>query len=97
MDKEFIKLPELTLKALFDYSIAAYAERPVVQFVDDDPITYRQLGQNVEIIQEMLREYGIKPGRKIKKGYVIGKVSNKLMFQATKNSKHINPLKLIRI
>ena len=39
----------------------------------------------------------IKPGRKIKKGYVIGKVSNKLMFQATKNSKHINPLKLIRI
>ena len=39
----------------------------------------------------------IKTGRKIKKGYVIGKVSSKLMFQATKDSKHINPLKLIRI
>ena len=39
----------------------------------------------------------IKTGRKIKKGYVIGKVSSKLMFQATKNSKHINPLRLIRI
>ena len=39
----------------------------------------------------------IKTGRKIKKGYVIGKVSSKLIFQATKNSKHINPLKLIRI
>ncbi len=39
----------------------------------------------------------IRTGRKIKKGYVIGKVSSKLMFQATKNSKHINPLKLIRI
>ena len=39
----------------------------------------------------------IRPGRKIKKGYVIGKVTSKLMFQATKNSKHINPLKLIRI
>ncbi len=39
----------------------------------------------------------IKTGRKIKKGYVIGKVNSKLMFQATKNSKHINPLKLIRI
>jgi murein DD-endopeptidase MepM/ murein hydrolase activator NlpD len=39
----------------------------------------------------------IKTGRKIKKGYVIGKVSSKLMFQATKNSKHINPLKLIKI
>ncbi len=39
----------------------------------------------------------IKTGRKIKKGYVIGKVSSKLMFQATKDSKHINPLRLIRI
>ena len=39
----------------------------------------------------------IRTGRKIKKGYVIGKVASKLMFQATKNSKHINPLKLIRI
>ena len=39
----------------------------------------------------------IKTGRKIKKGYVVGKVKSKLMFQATKNSKHINPLKLIRI
>ena len=36
-------------------------------------------------------------GAKIKKGYVIGKVSEKLIFQATKNSKHINPLKLIKI
>jgi len=39
----------------------------------------------------------IRTGRKIKRGYVIGKVKSKLMFQATKNSKHINPLKLIRI
>jgi len=36
-------------------------------------------------------------GSKIKKGYIIGKVAKKLMFQATKNSKHINPMKLIRI
>jgi len=39
----------------------------------------------------------IKVGRKIKKGYVLGKVNKKLMFQATKNSKHINPLKLIQL
>jgi septal ring factor EnvC (AmiA/AmiB activator) len=39
----------------------------------------------------------IRVGRKIKKGYVIGKVKRKLVFQATKNSKHINPLKLIRL
>ena len=65
MDKKFIKLPELTLKALFDYSVATYANRPLVQFVDDEPITYRQFAQNVEIIQEMLRDYGIKPGDRV--------------------------------
>lgn len=36
-------------------------------------------------------------GAKIQKGYVIGKVTKKLIFQATKDSKHINPLKLITI
>ena len=39
----------------------------------------------------------IKVGAKIKRGYVVGKVSEKLIFQATKDSKHINPLKLIKI
>jgi len=39
----------------------------------------------------------IRVGSKIKRGYVVGKVASKLMFQATKNSKHINPLKLIKI
>jgi septal ring factor EnvC (AmiA/AmiB activator) len=39
----------------------------------------------------------IKKGSKIKRGYVIGKVSRKLIFEATKNSKHINPLKLIKL
>ncbi|CAA6827152.1 MAG: Membrane-bound metallopeptidase [uncultured Sulfurovum sp.] len=39
----------------------------------------------------------IQVGSKIKKGYIVGKVASKLMFQATKNSKHINPLKLIKI
>jgi len=36
-------------------------------------------------------------GAKIQKGYVVGKVNEKLIFQATKDSKHINPLKLITI
>jgi len=39
----------------------------------------------------------IRVGAKIKKGYVVGKVNEKLIFQATKNSKHINPLRLIKI
>ncbi len=36
-------------------------------------------------------------GTKIQKGYVVGKVNEKLIFQATKDSKHIDPLKLIQI
>jgi murein DD-endopeptidase MepM/ murein hydrolase activator NlpD len=39
----------------------------------------------------------IQAGVKIQKGYVVGKVNQKLIFQATKNSKHINPLRLIKI
>ena len=39
----------------------------------------------------------VKVGKKLRKGYVVGKVTRKLIFQATKNSKHINPLRLIRI
>lgn len=39
----------------------------------------------------------VRKGSKIKKGYVIGKVSRKLIFEATKNSKHINPMRLIRL
>jgi septal ring factor EnvC (AmiA/AmiB activator) len=39
----------------------------------------------------------IKKGKRIKKGNIVGRVTSKLIFQATKNSKHINPMKLIRI
>jgi septal ring factor EnvC (AmiA/AmiB activator) len=39
----------------------------------------------------------VRKGSKIKKGYVIGKVSRKLIFEATKNSKHINPMRLISL
>jgi len=39
----------------------------------------------------------IRVGKHLSTGEVIGRVSSKLIFQATKNSKHINPLHLIRI
>ena len=65
MSKSFIELPELTLKSLFDYSVSTHTNRPAVQFVDGEPIRYRQLAQNVENIQEMLHAYGIKPGDRV--------------------------------
>ena len=39
----------------------------------------------------------IRVGKRVSKGYVLGRVARKLIFQATKNSKHINPLRLIKI
>jgi murein DD-endopeptidase MepM/ murein hydrolase activator NlpD len=38
----------------------------------------------------------LKAGKWIAKGYVVGRVNNTLEFQATKNSKYINPLQLIK-
>ena len=38
----------------------------------------------------------LKVGRWIKKGYVVGRVNNTLIFQATKNESHINPKDLFR-
>ncbi len=39
----------------------------------------------------------IKKGRRIKKGFIIGRVSSKLIFEVTKNNAHINPLELIKV
>jgi len=39
----------------------------------------------------------IKVGSRVKKGAVIGKVKRKLIFEATKDSKYINPVRLIRL
>lgn len=36
-------------------------------------------------------------GTSVPKGYVIGRVSKKLIFETTKNSQHIDPLKLIQV
>jgi len=39
----------------------------------------------------------IKKGSRVKKGAIIGKVKRKLIFEATKDSKYINPIRLIRL
>ncbi len=38
----------------------------------------------------------IREGKRIKKGYIIGRIKNKLTFEVTQRNRHINPLKLIR-
>jgi murein DD-endopeptidase MepM/ murein hydrolase activator NlpD len=39
----------------------------------------------------------IREGKKIRKGYVIGRVGKELMFEVTQKNRHINPLELIRL
>ncbi len=39
----------------------------------------------------------IHEGKKIRKGYVIGRVQKDLMFEVTQKNRHINPLELIRL
>ena len=38
----------------------------------------------------------IKKGKKIKKGYTIGRVTNELIFEVTQKSYHINPIRLFK-
>ena len=38
----------------------------------------------------------IRKGKRIKKGYVIGRVNDELVFEATQKSMHINPIRLFR-
>jgi len=40
---------------------------------------------------------GIHVGRELSAGTIIGKVDKSLMFEVTKNNKHVDPLKLIRL
>jgi len=65
MSKPFIQLPQLTLKALFEYSTDTYSERPAVQFVDGNVMSYEALKQKVLKIQEILYAYGIQPGDRV--------------------------------
>jgi len=60
-----ITLPKLTLQALFAYSMEHYASFPAVQFAGGTSLTYAQLAQRVEAIQEMLHAYGIRPGDRV--------------------------------
>lgn len=38
----------------------------------------------------------IKKGKRIKKGYIIGRIKKELTFEVTQKNKHINPMRLIR-
>lgn len=65
MSKPFITLPSLTLLSLFEYSIDKYANEPFVQFIGDEPLTYKEFATQVYATQEILNNYGIREGDKV--------------------------------
>ncbi len=55
----------LTLKSLIDYSVKNFADSPSVSFVDGSPISYKELGIQIDLLSEKLFSYGLKEGDKV--------------------------------
>jgi len=58
-------LPALTLKHLFDRSVAAHASRPALCMVDEQPMTYAQLGEQVRTLSGVLADRGVRHGDRV--------------------------------
>ncbi len=60
-----IHLSSQTLQSLLENAIASFPENLSVSFVEGNPITYAELGNEIDRIAAMLFSYGLKPGDKI--------------------------------
>ncbi len=54
-----------TLKAMIQNTIATFGERPALSMVEGEPISYSQLGESIDHVILMLREYGIRKGDRV--------------------------------
>ena len=64
MYKKIVPNP-LTLKSLIDYSVKKFGKMPSVSFVDGKPITYAELGKQIDEISNILFSLGLKKGDKV--------------------------------
>ena len=55
----------LTIKSFFERSIKEYADRPSIAFVNDEPITYAELGRQVDELSKKLFSLGLEKGDKV--------------------------------
>ncbi len=55
----------LTLQSLIEYSVKNFQDMTCVSFVDGIPMSYRELGQKMKIVGEMLFSLGLKNGDKV--------------------------------
>lgn len=64
MQRKIIPSP-LTLKSLINYSVKHFSKFPSVSFVDGIPLTYKQLGQEIDRLAKLLYSFGLKKGDKV--------------------------------
>jgi len=64
MNKKIVPNP-LTLQSLLNYSTKHFASLPSVSFVGGTPITYSELGNEIDKVSELLCSLGLKSGDKV--------------------------------
>lgn len=60
-----IKLNSLTLKSLIENAVQSFPSLPSVSFVNGTPITYAELGKQIQEVAELLFAYGLEKGDKV--------------------------------
>ncbi|MCB5258994.1 MAG: AMP-binding protein [Candidatus Cloacimonetes bacterium] len=60
-----IQLEKFTLKVMIEQTIANHPSRPALSMVDGKPISYEQLGEQINDVIVMLKDYGIQKGDKV--------------------------------
>jgi len=87
------KYSNAKVKTVFNGKIVMAKSTPLL-----DNVVIVEHANNLHTIYAHLDKIapGIKRGKRIKKGSVIGRVSNELMFEVTQKNYHINPLQLIK-
>ncbi|MCD8480870.1 MAG: acyl--CoA ligase [Candidatus Cloacimonetes bacterium] len=60
-----IQLETYTMKAMIKQTIERHPNKPALSMVDEEPITYAQLGNMINDVIEMLRDSGIKKGDRV--------------------------------
>ncbi len=85
--------PNAKVKTVFNGKVI-YADKTAVL----DNIVIIENSDGIHTIYANLSQISpnIKTGKKIKKGYTIGRVSNELIFEVTHKSDHINPIHLFQ-
>lgn len=86
------KTPNAPVKSIFDGKVVYAKEVPILK-----KVVIIENDNGIHTIYSQLDKIAptIKIGLKVKKGYVIGRIEQKLNFEITQKDKHLNPLEVI--